>query len=74
MKTLSMLIIAILLGLSGGAMAGDSGESHQDGGGAKGPVPPNSVGKCWTNDGQANYRWTDCPRASGSAAKHRRIF
>jgi hypothetical protein len=72
MKTLRILIIAILLG-SGAAMANDSGENHQDGGGARGPVPPNSVGKCWTDDGQANYRWADCPPASASAAKHRGI-
>ena len=30
MKTLSILTVAVLLGLSGAAMAGDSGENHQD--------------------------------------------
>jgi len=30
MKTLSIVTVAILLGLSGAAMAGDSGENHQD--------------------------------------------
>jgi hypothetical protein len=30
MKTLSIITAAIFLGLSGAAMAGDSGENHQD--------------------------------------------
>jgi hypothetical protein len=30
MKALSIFAVAILLGLSGAAMAGDSGEMHQD--------------------------------------------
>jgi hypothetical protein len=30
MKTLSILTVAIMLGLGGVAMAGDSGENHQD--------------------------------------------
>jgi hypothetical protein len=30
MKTLSILTVAVLLGLGGAAMAGDSGENHQD--------------------------------------------
>ena len=61
MKTLSILIVAILFGFSGAAMAGDSGEAHQDNTNATGSVSPNSVGKCWTNIGSANYRWDDCP-------------
>jgi hypothetical protein len=73
MKALSILIVATLLGLSGAAIAGDSGENHQDNTNATGFVTPNSAGKCWTNAGQANYRWGDCPRASASATKHRRI-
>jgi hypothetical protein len=57
---------SILLGLGGAAMAGDSGENHQDNTNTGGFVPPNSAGKCWTNAGQANYRWADCPRANTS--------
>jgi hypothetical protein len=80
-KTLIALSTAIVIGVlgaaSGAAMAGDSGENHQDDTNATGFVPPNSVGKCWTNAGQANYRWADCPRASASSAlssnKHRRL-
>jgi len=68
MRTLSILILATLLGLGGAAIAGDSGENHQDDTNTTGFVPPNSLGKCWTNAGQANYRWGDCPRASASAA------
>jgi hypothetical protein len=68
MKTLSILILATLLGLGGAAIAGDSGENHQDDTNATGFVPPNSLWKCWTNTGQADYRWGDCPRASASAA------
>jgi hypothetical protein len=73
MKTLSILIVAIHLGLSGAAMAGDSGEAHQDNGNATGFTPPNSTGKCWMSTDKANYRWDDCPWASASATKHRRI-
>jgi len=64
MKALSMLIVAILLGLSGAATAGDSGEAHQDNGNATGFTPPNSIGKCWTSTDKANYRWDDCPRGA----------
>ena len=64
MKTLSILIVATLLGLSGAAIAGDSGEAHQDNTNATGVVSPNSVGKCWTNTGQANYQWAECPRGA----------
>jgi hypothetical protein len=39
MKTLSILIVAMLLGLGGAAMAGDSGEAHQDNGNATGFTP-----------------------------------
>jgi hypothetical protein len=39
MKTLSIITAAIFLGLSGAAMASDSGENHQDSTGATGPNP-----------------------------------
>lgn len=39
MKTLSIVTVAILLGLSGAAMAGDSGENHQDYGNTQGFNP-----------------------------------
>jgi hypothetical protein len=39
MKTLSIITAAIFLGLSGAAMAGDSGENHQDNTSATGPNP-----------------------------------
>ena len=39
MKTLSIVTVAILLGLSGAAMAGDSGENHQDNTNATGSNP-----------------------------------
>jgi hypothetical protein len=40
MKTLSIITAAMFLGLSGAAMAGDSGENHQGGGGGNsGPNP-----------------------------------
>jgi hypothetical protein len=39
MKTLSIITVAILLGLSGAAMAGDSGENHQDNTNATGSNP-----------------------------------
>ena len=39
MKALSAFAVAILLGLTATAMAGDSGENHQDGSNATGPNP-----------------------------------
>jgi hypothetical protein len=39
MKTLSIIAVAILLGLSGAAMAGDSGENHQSNTNRTGPNP-----------------------------------
>ena len=39
MKTLSIITTAIFLGLSGAAMAGDSGENHQDNTNVTGPNP-----------------------------------
>jgi hypothetical protein len=39
MKTLSIITAAIFLGLSGAAMAGDSGENHQDSTNAAGSNP-----------------------------------
>ena len=39
MKTLSIITAAIFLGLSGAAMANDSGENHQGGGNSVGPNP-----------------------------------
>jgi hypothetical protein len=39
MKTLSTIAVAVLLGLTGAAMAGDSGENHQDNTNATGPNP-----------------------------------
>jgi hypothetical protein len=39
MKTLSIITVAILLGLSGAAMAGDSGENHRDNTNTTGPNP-----------------------------------
>jgi hypothetical protein len=39
MKTLSIITVAILLGLCGTAMANDSGENHQDNTNATGPNP-----------------------------------
>jgi hypothetical protein len=39
MKALSVVTAAILLGLTGMAMAGDSGENHQDNTNATGPNP-----------------------------------
>lgn len=39
MKKLSIVAVAILLGLGGVAMAGDSGENHQDNGNATGVNP-----------------------------------
>jgi len=39
MKTLSIITAAIFLGLSGAAMASDSGENHQDNTSATGPNP-----------------------------------
>jgi hypothetical protein len=39
MKTLSIITAAIFLGLSGAAMANDSGENHQDGGNSVGRNP-----------------------------------
>jgi hypothetical protein len=39
MKTLSIIAAAIFLGLSGAAMASDSGENHQDGGNSVGSNP-----------------------------------
>jgi len=39
MKALSIITGAILLGLTGMAMAGDSGENHQDNTNATGPNP-----------------------------------
>jgi hypothetical protein len=39
MKTLSIITAVIFLGLSGAAMASDSGENHQDGGNSVGSNP-----------------------------------
>ena len=39
MKTLSIITAAIFLGLSGAALAGDSGENHQDDSNSTGPNP-----------------------------------
>jgi hypothetical protein len=39
MKTLTSFAVAILLGLTATAMAGDSGENHQDNTNATGPNP-----------------------------------
>ena len=39
MKTLSIITAAIFLGLSGAAVAGDSGENHQDNTNATGADP-----------------------------------
>jgi hypothetical protein len=39
MNTLSIITVAILLGLSGAAMAGDSGENHRDSTNTTGPNP-----------------------------------
>jgi hypothetical protein len=39
MKTLSIITVAILLGLGGAAMAGDSGENHRDNTNTPGPNP-----------------------------------
>jgi hypothetical protein len=38
-KTKVALSVALLLGLCGTVMAGDSGENHQDGGNSTGPNP-----------------------------------
>jgi hypothetical protein len=39
MKKLSIIAVAILLGLGGAAMASDSGENHQDDTNSTGPNP-----------------------------------
>jgi hypothetical protein len=42
MKALSIFAVAIFLGFTGAAMAGDSGENHQDNTNATGPNPHTS--------------------------------
>ncbi len=39
MKTLSIITLAVLLGLGSAAVAGDSGENHQDNTNSTGPNP-----------------------------------
>jgi hypothetical protein len=51
MKALSIITLAIFLGLFGTAMANDSGENRQDGGNAVGPNPymtaPSKLRSMW---------------------------
>jgi hypothetical protein len=69
MKTLRIVIIAILLG-SGAAMANDSGENHQDGGVQEAPSRRTRSG----NVGQMTAKLTtDGPTAPGRALRRPNI-
>jgi hypothetical protein len=63
MKTLSILTVALLLGLSGTVMAADSGENHQD--------DTNSTGANTNSTGANPYMTFSAPtyRAGGYEAR-----
>jgi hypothetical protein len=55
MKTLSIITVALILGLGGAAMANDSGANHQDDTNSTGPNPYMSAPYPTTSGGKAAF-------------------